>query len=388
MRSKERIAERRTCDGSSDNRIVNIILIGEIDGVLSLLIHLISIADVSRWLLLLDQSLPITLWVVAMIIIIIRMQMPQRCWVLVSGLPSVVSSFIWYNERLPLTLNKLILPWAKIGLSIWGLFGVEEPIWLYHSGILLLWGSSFKSTSIIALMSLLIVRWNYSIWDLIVFHIVSWVFHVSIARSPSSHRPYVPFKVVPYSLRCCLVAIRLHPLAALIGGGLVSILSAIVHSDILLLVLNISPIRLPLLKILFSDSLTLLISRCNRAIGLLLLLLRLLIRSSFDSCFEYLFRRSYIWMVLLVSILRIISFMMAYEMLWRLFSWWIDSLLKHLFWLLLVPMVISICFINRWCPFVLLLNHIRDSISHRGCFWSIYLYWWSSIGREKTSSIE
>ena len=48
MRSKERIAERRTCDGSSDNRIVNIILIGEIDGVLSLLIHLISIADVSR----------------------------------------------------------------------------------------------------------------------------------------------------------------------------------------------------------------------------------------------------------------------------------------------------------------------------------------------------
>ena len=247
MRSKERIAERRTRDGSSNNRIVNIILIGEIDRVLSLLIHLISITDVSRWLLLLDQSLPIALWVVAMIIIIIRMQMPQWCWVLMSGLPSVVSSFIRYNKRLPLTLNKLILPWAKIGLSIWGLFSVEEPIWLYHSGILLLWGSSFKSTSIIALMSLLIVRWNYSIWDLIVFHIVSWVFHVSIACSPSSHRPYVPFKVVSYSLRRCLVAVRLHPLAALIGRGLVSILSTIVHSNILLLVLSISLIRLPLL---------------------------------------------------------------------------------------------------------------------------------------------
>jgi len=47
--SKERIAERSARDGASDNRIINIILIGKVDRVLSMLIvHLVIVAYVSR----------------------------------------------------------------------------------------------------------------------------------------------------------------------------------------------------------------------------------------------------------------------------------------------------------------------------------------------------
>lgn len=49
MRSKQRIAERSARDWASDNRIINIILIGKVDRVLSVrIVHLIIVAYVSR----------------------------------------------------------------------------------------------------------------------------------------------------------------------------------------------------------------------------------------------------------------------------------------------------------------------------------------------------
>lgn len=145
--SKERIAERSARNRTSNNRIINIILIGKVDRVLSMLIaHLIIVivivANISRGLLLFYQALSVALRVVHLVFIMILIQMSQRCRILMSALSFVVvicsSSFIWHHEWLSLSLDQLILPRTKICLSIWCLFCVEEPILLRHSRILLL----------------------------------------------------------------------------------------------------------------------------------------------------------------------------------------------------------------------------------------------------------
>ena len=169
MRSKQRITERNTCNWASYNGVVDVILICKIDRVLPLLI---VISYVSWWLLLLDYSFSISLWILS---------------------PIVIRN----NKRFSLALNQLVLPWSKIGLSIWRLFGVEKTILLYHSGILLLWWSGFKCTSEVVL-----IMCRHLLRVIVTF------FHMSIARSPCCYRPYISFKIVSYSLRCGLVCWR------------------------------------------------------------------------------------------------------------------------------------------------------------------------------------
>lgn len=381
----------------SDNRIINIILIGKVDRVLSMLIvHLVIVAYVSRWLLLFYQSLSIALRIVHLVFIMILIQMSQRCRILMSALSFVVvvcsSSFIWHHEWLPLTLSQLILPRTKIRLSIWCLFCVEEPILLHHSSILLLGWSRLESASIVVLMRFLIVNRDYAIWYWIIslHHMVVWIFDLSIARSSGSHWPYVAFEVVPYSLRSCLIPWCLHLFAALIGRWLMIIASSIIGCSILLLVLNISGINLTLLLILFSEPLSFIIpiltSRRNGAISLLLPVFS--ICTSLDRWFQHFFRRSQIWMMLFV--LRLISFVMADKM-WRcLLSWRISWLLRNLFSVLLlafVPKINDISFIDWRCSLILLWNHI-GYLSHRRRLRGIHLHRWSSTRWEQTSSVE
>jgi hypothetical protein len=115
VRPKERIAERSARDRATDNRIINIILVGKVDWVLSMrIVHLVVVPYVSGRLLLFDQALSIPLRIVHLVFIMIWMQMSQRCRVLMSAMSFLVfissSSFVWHHEWLPLTLNQLILP--------------------------------------------------------------------------------------------------------------------------------------------------------------------------------------------------------------------------------------------------------------------------------------
>lgn len=216
------------------------------------IVHLVVVPYVSGRLLLFDQALSIPLRIVHLVFIMIWMQMSQRCRVLMSAMSFLVfissSSFVWHHEWLPLTLNQLILPWAKIGLSIWCLFGVEEPILLHHSSVLLLGWPRLKSASIVVLMRFLIVNRSCTICYRIIslHHAVVRILDLRVACPSSCHWPYVAFEIVPYSLRSCLITC-LHLFAALIGRWLVVIASTIIGRSILLLVLGVSGINLTLL---------------------------------------------------------------------------------------------------------------------------------------------
>ena len=397
MRSKQRIAERSARDWASDNRIINIILIGKVDRVLSVrIVHLIIVAYVSRWLLLFYQSLSIALRIMHLVFIMIWMQMSQRCWILMPALSVVLlissSSFIRHHEWLPLTLNQLILPWTKIGLSIWCLFCVEEPILLYHPSILLLGRPRLESASVVVLMRFLIVNRSCAVCDWIVslHHAVVRLFNLCIAGPPGSHWPHVTLEVVPYSLRSCLVAWRLHPFAGLIGRWLMVVACSVIGSGVLLLVLDISGIDLALLLILLSEPLTfagpILAARRHGAIGFLLP--GVSVCSSFDSWFQHFFRCGQIWMVLFV--LSLVGFVVADEM----GSCWVSQrvgwLLWNWIWLLLltfVPVLDDVCFVDWRCSLLLLRHHVRY-LSPRRRLRGIHLHRLSSTRREQTSSVE
>ena len=397
MRSKQRIAERSARDWASDNRIINIILIGKVDRVLSVRItHLIIVAYVSWWLLLFYQSLSIALRIMHLVFIMSWMQMSQRCWILMSSLSVVLlissSSFIRHHEWLPLTLNQLILPWTKIGLSIWCLFCVEEPILLYHPGILLLGRPRLESASVVVLMRFLIINRSCAIcnWIISLHHAVVRLFNLCIARPPSSHWPHVTFEVVPYPLRSCLVPWRLHPFAALIGRWLMVVACSVIGSSVLLLVLNISGIDLALLLVLLSEPLTfagpILAARRHGAIGFLLP--GVSVCTSFDSWFQHFFRCGQIWMVLFV--LSLVGFVVADEMRSCWVSQRVGWLLWHWIWLLLltfVPVLDDVRFVDWRCSLLLLRHHVRY-LSPRRRLWGIHLHRLSSTRREQTSSVE